>query len=80
MIAVFPNLLVIGAYILGWIPESLSWLLVKNKIQKAREILVSVAKVNGKDIKVSAERTIKISSTPNMNYKDQRILPTSGGP
>ena len=56
MIAVFPNLLVIGAYILGWIPESLSWLLCKNKILKAREILISVAKVNGRDIKVIFKR------------------------
>lgn len=50
MIAVFPNLLVIGAYILGWIPESLSWLICKNKIQRAKETLVSVAKVNGINI------------------------------
>lgn len=55
MIAVFPNMLVIGAYFLGWIPESLSWLLVKNKIQRAKETLAIVAKVNGKDIQENEE-------------------------
>ena len=52
MIAVFPNLLVIAAYILGWIPESLSWLLCKNKVAQAKETLASVARVNGRDLQV----------------------------
>ena len=52
MIAVFPNLLVIGAYFVGWIPESLSWLICKNQMDKARTALVNVAKINQKDLEV----------------------------
>ena len=53
MIAVFPNLLVIGAYFIGWIPESLSWLICKNQMDRARTALVTVAKINRKDIEVN---------------------------
>ena len=55
MIAVFPNLLVIGAYFVGWIPESLSWLICKNQMDKARTALVNVAKINQKDLEVCYE-------------------------
>ena len=40
MIAVFPNLLVIAAYFLGWIPESLSWLLCQNKMEQASPLAI----------------------------------------
>lgn len=53
MIAVFPNLLIIIAYFLGWIPESLSWLLCKQRMDEAKNTIVSIAKVNNKDLKVS---------------------------
>ena len=53
MIAVFPNLLVIGAYFIGWIPESLSWLICKKQMDRARTALVTVAKINQKDLEVS---------------------------
>ena len=52
MIAVFPNLLVIGAYFIGWIPESLSWLICKNQMDRAKTALITVARVNGKDLEV----------------------------
>ena len=52
MIAVFPNLLVIGAYFIGWIPESLSWLICKNQMDRAKAALITVARVNGKDLEV----------------------------
>ena len=52
MIAVFPNLLVIGAYFVGWIPESLSWFICKNQIDEAKAALIAVARINGKNLKV----------------------------
>ena len=52
MIAVFPNLLVIGAYFIGWIPESLSWLICKNQMDRAKTALITVARINGKDLEV----------------------------
>ena len=52
MIAVFPNLLVIGAYFIGWIPESLSWFICENKIDEAKAALIAVARINGKSLKV----------------------------
>ena len=52
MLAAFPNLLVIAAYFIGWIPESLSWLICKNQMDRARTALVTVAKINGKDLEV----------------------------
>ena len=52
MIAVFPNLLVIAAYFLGWIPESLSWLLCQNKMERAEATVKSIARVNGVDMEV----------------------------
>ena len=55
MIAVFPNLLVIAAYFLGWIPESLSWLLCQNKMEQAQDTVASVARVNGVDMQVLFE-------------------------
>ena len=54
MIAVFPNLLVIAAHFLGWIPESLSWLLCKNKVEEAQSTIHSVARINGVDLKVGS--------------------------
>ena len=54
MIAVFPNLLVIAAHFLGWIPESLSWLLCKNKVEEAQSTIHSVAGINGIDLKVGS--------------------------
>jgi len=60
MIAVFPNLLVIGAYFVGWIPESLSWLICKNQMDKARTALVNVAKINQKDLEGKTELIGKI--------------------
>ena len=53
MIAVFPNLLVIGAYFIGWVPESLSWLICTNQMDRARTALVTVAKINRKDLEVN---------------------------
>ena len=64
MIAVFPNLLVIGAYFVGWIPESLSWLICKNQMDKARTALVNVAKINQKDLEVC----YKIVAYKKMSY------------
>ena len=64
MIAVFPNLLVIGAYFVGWIPESLSWLICKNQMDKARTALVNVAKINQKDLEVC----YKIVTYKKMSY------------
>ena len=52
MIAVFPNLLVIAAYFIGWIPESLSWLICKNRMERAQKAVMTVAKVNGTDLEV----------------------------
>jgi len=58
MIAVFPNLLVIAAHFLGWIPESLSWLLCKNKVEEAQSTIHSVARINGIDLK-GQEKAVK---------------------
>ena len=61
MIAVFPNLLVIGAYFMGWIPESLSWFIGRNRIAEAKSALIAVARINGKNLKV------------RLYYADERI-------
>ena len=63
MIAVFPNLLVIAAHFLGWIPESLSWLLCKNKVEEAQSTIHSVARINGIDLKVGRSN----SKTSNLS-------------
>ena len=60
MIAVFPNLLVIGAYFVGWIPESLSWLICKNQMDRAKTALVTVARVNRKGLEVAASLSNRI--------------------
>jgi len=60
MIAVFPNLLVIGAYFIGWIPESLSWLICKNQMDRAKTALITVARVNGKDLEGKTELISKL--------------------
>ena len=60
MIAVFPNLLVIGAYFIGWIPESLSWLICKKQMDRARTALVTVAKINQKDLEGNTELIAKL--------------------
>ena len=52
MIAVFPNLFVIGAYFFVWIPESLSWFICGNQIDEAKTALIAVARINGKNLKV----------------------------
>ena len=64
MIAVFPNLLVIAAYFLGWIPESLSWLLCQNKMEQAQDTVASVARVNGVDMQVGFKMLAKIQECP----------------
>jgi len=73
MIAVFPNLLVIGAYILGWIPESLSWLICKNKIERAKETLVSVAKVNGINIEGNNELQSLIDGLARQEVQQSKV-------
>jgi len=60
MIAVFPNLLVIGAYFVGWIPESLSWLICKGQMDRARTALNTVAKINGKNLEDKTELISKL--------------------
>lgn len=60
MIAVFPNLLVIGAYFMGWIPESLSWLICKKQMDRARTALVTVARINQKDLEGKTELIAKL--------------------
>ena len=68
MIAVFPNLLVIAAHFLGWIPESLSWLLCKNKVEEAQSTIHSVARINGIDLKVGGSNLKNLEFVPHLSF------------
>jgi len=73
MIAVFPNLLVIAAYILGWIPESLSWLLSKGKTDQAKETIVSVAKVNGVKIEGNKDLSALLADLTKNETEEEQV-------
>lgn len=81
MIAVFPNLLVIAAYFLGWIPESLSWLLCQNKMERAEATVKSIARVNGVDMegKEKAIQDLLSQSSTKKTAEEEDLISQDSG-
>ena len=58
LLAALPNLVILALFAV--IPESPSWLICNGKMDEAKKALRMVARVNGKDFKVSCA-TVKLS-------------------